>query len=403
MASHAFSVQRIRRVFWGLTALLMLWLGLHGYGIDPFRSGIPAATCVPRLLEEVSFLLKVDDIKRQWLATVPMAPFSTPSCQAPLVKLQHSDVYLFILESYGETLYSIPGHGRNFAPRARAFEAALQRAGFTLCSTFLESPTFGGSSWLAHATLESGVWLPDQTRYHFLLHSDLPLLVDHFNRAGYRTVSVMPGITMPWPEGAFFRYARTYYARDLDYQGPPFGWSPMPDQYTVHAVHAREIAERRQPLFIRWVLTSSHAPFHVQPPYVPDWEAIGRGEVYQRIPPVTFPVSWADMRHAGEAYLAAVGYDLTVLQDYLCRFIQDGALILLLGDHQPIAQVTGPGASARVPVHVISRNPALLEPFLRMGYTPGVVPARGPIDKGLQHFLADFLMALSATRVEHYQ
>ncbi|MBI5589734.1 MAG: hypothetical protein HY881_04550 [Deltaproteobacteria bacterium] len=395
LALRAFSAQRLRRLFWGLTALQAAWVGLYLYGIAPFGANFPAATCSPRLMEEAIFILKIGEIKREGLAAVQMAGSRIQPFTAPLAGLGKSDVYLIFIESYGETLFADTAHAREFAPTIRAFETALTRSGFTACSRFLQSPTFGGASWLGFGTLESGQWLPDQLRYNFLLNSRVAPLAEYFNRAGYRTISVMPGTTMPWPEGKYFEYTRTYYAKDLEYRGPPFAWSPMPDQYTLHFIYTREIAQRREPLFIRYMLTSSHAPFNTQPPYVQNWDEIGHGEIYQRIRPVTFSSDWPDLKEGGRAYETAICYDFTVLQDYLCSFVKDGALIIILGDHQPVVQITGPGASRLVPIHVISRNPALIDPFIRMGYAPGMIPSHAPSVKGMDDFLADFLTAFS--------
>jgi hypothetical protein len=396
IALEAFSTRCLRRLFWGLAAIQTVWVCFFPHVLDPFNAGFHPTTCSPRLVEEASFIAKIGTIERQWVSDVQTAVSRIPPFPAPLAGLERSDVHLFFIESYGETLFDDTRHAKEFLPMLRTLETTLSRAGFAACSRFLESPTSGGSSWLAFGTLESGVWIPDQLRYELLLKSEVPPLAAYFNRAGYRTLSVMPGTTMPWPEGRYFQYARTYDAKDLGYQGPPFGWSPMPDQFVIQTVYAREIARRSQPLFIRTLLTSTHAPFNRQPPYLPNWNEIGAGEIYHRLPAVTFSVNWPDMSEAGIAYLASMRYDFTVLGDALSRYVQGGALVIILGDHQPIAQITGPAASARVPVHVLSRNRALLRPFFHMGYTSGMVPDPAPpVEKGMQDFLSDFLIAFS--------
>ena len=48
----------------------------------------------------------------------------------------------------------------------------------------------------------------------------------------------------------------------------------------------------------------------------------------------------------------------------------------MLGDHQPAAVVSGPGASWRVPVHVFARNPAILPRLLAGGFEEGLRPIR---------------------------
>jgi hypothetical protein len=63
----------------------------------------------------------------------------------------------------------------------------------------------------------------------------------------------------------------------------------------------------------------------------------------------------------------------------------------VLGDHQPNVQLTGEKASWAVPVHVISRNRDHLQPFLKRGYTPGLIPTQPPPYRGMETFLFDFL------------
>nr|MDJ0989790.1 hypothetical protein [Desulfobacterales bacterium] len=91
----------------------------------------------------------------------------------------------------------------------------------------------------------------------------------------------------------------------------------------------------------------------------------------------------------------AIRYELTVLGHYLTRFAHDDALIIVLGDHQPNAHITGNEAPSLVPVHVISRDASALAPFCRMGFSPGIVPADNPPFGSMQDFLPDLLAAFS--------
>jgi hypothetical protein len=64
-------------------------------------------------------------------------------------------------------------------------------------------------------------------------------------------------------------------------------------------------------------------------------------------------------------------------------------------DHQPVAEVNGHSASYGVPIHVVSRDPSLLEPFVRRGHTPGMRPLSKPPYAGLETFLVSFLSDFS--------
>src|SRR5690606_32636838 len=97
-------------------------------------------------------------------------------------------------------------------------------------------------------------------------------LMHDFGRAGWRTVGVMPQITHGWPEAAFYGFDKTYTAPDLGYRGRHFNYMTMPDQYTLAAFTARELAaEDRPPVMAEIGLVSSHLPWTPLPKPVP-WD-----------------------------------------------------------------------------------------------------------------------------------
>jgi hypothetical protein len=67
----------------------------------------------------------------------------------------------------------------------------------------------------------------------------------------------------------------------------------------------------------------------------------------------------------------------------------------VLGDHQPVAEVTRQSRSFAVPIHVISRNRALVDAFRARGYRSGMGPARPENPPGLETLLPDLLADLS--------
>jgi hypothetical protein len=305
--------------------------------------------------------------------------------------LNGADVLIFIVESYGRIVFSSSQFRQKMETIMTGFAKTLGRHGFYAVSSYLVSPTYGGSSWLAHGTLESGLRVENDLEEAALLRSPLPPLAWYFRRSGYRTISVMPGTRFAYPEGAYFNYDQVYYARHFHYRGPPFGWAPMPDQFVLDWIRRREFVRRKQPLFVRYVLISSHAAFNIQPQFIPDWAAIGDGGIYSGKKPIYYPVYWPDLKNAADAYLRSLDYEFTVLGDYLARYVTRDTLIVIMGDHQPNIQLTGPGEPWSVPVHVISRDLRLLTPFRRRGYTPGVIPGQAPPHKRMETFLPGLL------------
>src|SRR6185503_3682372 len=128
---------------------------------------------------------------------------------------------------------------------------------------------------------------------------------------------------------------------------------------------------RHGPLLAAYALVSSHAPWSDQPPFLDDWGRIGDGAVYAALPIDHYPITWTTLARGGPAYVHSVAYDLRVVVDYATRFVAGEALMIVLGDHQPVAEVTGFSPSHAVPVHVLSRRREFLAPFLARGYVPG--------------------------------
>jgi len=350
---------------------------------------------MPRVLEELRFILNLDEIRKHHQSVINRAKMRALHTPTGLEKLKGAAVFLVVVESYGMSAFCDPRHAGTTVPAVRAAEADLRAAGFEMCSAYLSSPTFGGGSWLAHASLASGVRVDGQIRHDMLLASDLVPLAEYFNRAGYRTVRAMPGTLWPWSQGAFYRYQESYHAPDYGYRGPSFGFAPMPDQFVLDWTYRRVIRNASRPLFIEFILTGSHAAFDVQAPFLDDWERIGDGSVFRTLPPVVFPIGWSGLSQASEAYSAAIVHEITLLKDFICRFLDGSELIIILGDHQPCGELIGDDQPWSVPVHVISGNPDFIREFERRGYSPGMLPDFSRPHGGMEVFFWEFLEGFS--------
>ena len=386
-------LRKVRIIVAVIVAVLSIQLLFNAAHTRPLPIFHPAF--YHRIVAEIDFLLHVRGYRTQNLQAIRQSSAELEQAPSALDKLGGADVYIIFIESYGKTIFDDNRHFHFILPVLTQYEKDLADRGFTVRSGFLKSPAFGGSSWLAHGTIASGVNLSDQLFYDLLITSDATTIAPIFERAGYRTVSVMPANELPWPQGKFFGYQKHYFARDFEYTGPKFGWSPMPDQYVLEYIYRKEILPRRQPLFLEIVLISSHAPFNRQPPYLEDWSQIGNGSIYHQKETVTFPVVWPDLANAAKAYATAIIYELTVLKSFIEQYLRDDTLIIIMGDHQPNVQITGPDSTWSVPIHVISRNKKFLEPFENKGYTPGLIPRQMPPHPGMETFLPGFLKAFS--------
>ena len=82
----------------------------------------------------------------------------------------------------------------------------------------------------------------------------------------------------------------------------------------------------------------------------------------------------ASLRQPLLPYLQSMRYQHAWMADYLRHRAPHALLMIIVGDHQPPALVSGQGASWDVPVHVVADDPALLQRLLGSGFVPGLTP-----------------------------
>lgn len=251
----------------------------------------------------------------------------------------------------------------------------------------------GGQSWLAHASLLSGLTVGDQGRYRALIASPRRTLVHLAARAGWDTAAVMPAITQPWPEGGWFGYGRILEAGDMGYRGAPFNWVTMPDQFTL-SVLGRELLSPspRAPAFVVTALISSHAPWTPIPTLLP-WEGVGDGSVWDAAAVAgEAPASlWRDPDRVRQQYGLAIDYSLRAVGAFAGLPRTRPVLLVVLGDHQPAEFVSREPGDRTVPVHLIGPEALLARVdgwHWGHGWEPGGTPR--PMAEFRDNFLEAF-------------
>lgn len=356
-----------------------VWFACAVFGAE-LVPGVPvAAAGTAGLARDLTGQVRADLADRDTFAgTVAVDPFRNVTGGDRLLGLRGKDVALVFVESYGRSALTDPF----YAPRVDALLAdgtrRLAAAGYTARSGWLTSPTAGGSSWLAHSTLLSGLWINNQERYRELVTGDRLTLNKAFGQAGWRTTAVLPGLTQGWPEQAFYRYDQVYGADQLGYRGPWFSFAPMPDQFTLQAFQNYERGRAdRPPLFAEVVLISSHAPWTPLPRMV-GWGELGDGSVFDAQAGENLSTDAIFSRNPGEVradYRTSVEYSLQSLISYLETYGDDRLVMVFLGDHEPSPVVVGPNAGRDVPVTVVARDPAVLDRIGGWGWSDGLRPA----------------------------
>ena len=88
-----------------------------------------------------------------------------------------------------------------------------------------------------------------------------------------------------------------------------------------------------------------------------------------------------DWLNLGPSYVQALRATFVTLGGYLRLRADRDFVLILIGDHQPPAAVSGTGASWEVPVHVIASRPPVLEAMRAHGFRPGLTPTHPSLSR----------------------
>ncbi|HYQ62524.1 CDP-alcohol phosphatidyltransferase family protein [Actinophytocola sp.] len=374
-----------------LTAIAMVTT-LSGAQLRP--AGPMASTASARLAYTHATQVR-DDLRdqREFVRALEQDPFRNTPDTNLLTGLRGKDVLLVFVESYGRTALELPA----VESALDAGERRLQKAGFSSRSGFLTSPTFGGLSWLAHITLQSGLWVDNQPRYDHLVTLDRLTLTDAFGRAGWRTVADAPANEEGWSVAAtYYHNDRVYDRRNVGYAGPRFSYASMPDQYTLAALQRLELEQpNRPPVMAEIDLVSSHTPWAPLPRLV-DWSRVGDGSVFDPMPSEGESPRevWRNPDLVKAAYAESIAYSLDAVTSFVQQLRDQDLVLVVLGDHQPASIVSGEGVSHDVPVSIIAADPAVMDRAADWGWQEGLRPGAGapvwPMDAFRDRFLTAY-------------
>jgi phosphatidylglycerophosphate synthase len=363
----------------GLVALTAVWGLAAGLSLQ-LTAGSPVASTSATSLavsQVHAYQSALSDPRRFGQATRAPDPESTVPASNLLTGLRGKDVIIAFVESYGQ----VAVRGSSFSPAIdsvdRQQNAKLTSAGWSTQSAWLTSPTFGGISWLAHSTLEAGLWVTSNQRYNELLASQRFTLSDAFRKAGWHTVADDPSDNTTWiPGTTFYHFDQLFNKADVGYKGPRFSYSTMPDQYTLSAFQRNELTPGHKPVMAEIDLTSSHIPWAPLPAMVP-WNKVGNGSIFDPQPAESESSAqvWRSNNTVKQFYGQSIQYTMTALTSWVTELNDPNLVLIVLGDHQPHTAVSGPGATHDVPISIITRAPSVLKQMSSWHWQNGLLPA----------------------------
>jgi phosphatidylglycerophosphate synthase len=388
----------------GLAALTALWGLSAGLSLQ-FSPGFPVASTSATALavsQVQAYQAGLSDPRVFTAATRSADPEASIPASDLLTGLRGKDVLIVFVESYGQ----VAVQGSSFSPGIDAVlrqqNAMLTQAGWSTESAWLTSPTYGGISWLAHSTLQSGLWVDSQQRYNELLASQRFTLSDAFDKAGWHTVADDPTDNPNWKPGTtFYHYDQLYNRLNVGYRGPTFSYSEMPDQYTFAAFQRNELTPGHKPVMAEIDTTSSHIPWAPLPTMVP-WSKVGNGSVFDPQPAQSESAAtvWRNGNTVKQFYGQSIQYSLKALTSWVTELNDPNLVLIFMGDHQPHTAVSGYGATHEVPVSIVTRAPSVLKQMSSWHWQNGLLPSLGAPDEPMDAFRNQFLNTFSTARAQ---
>ncbi len=381
-----------------VTALAMSWLVLAGLQVQGAAGPLASRDTAGYVYGQVTRIPGELRDRREFIVAAQTDPLREMGPDQLLTGLRGKDVLLVFVESYGRVAVEDSSISPGVIAALDEGSAQLENSGFASRSAFLTSPTFGAISWLAHATLQSGLWIDSQQRYDVLVTSPRQTLSRLFERAGWRTVGMAPANNRDWPQGEFYGFDQFYDSRNVGYEGPRFGYPTMPDQYTLDAFHRLELAPSPRPSVMAEIdLITSHAPWSRVPRLI-DQAAVGDGSVFEGMPeqlPSEGDI-WPEPERVKAAYGEAIEYSLNALVRFVTTYGDDDLVLVVVGDHQPATIVSGPDAGYDVPVAVVARDPAVIDRIAEWGWDNGLRPRSDAPVWRMDEFRDRFVAAYSS-------
>ena len=155
--ANALEVPPLRRAL-GLAALVLIVLfGAQQLSAQPSAMVSFAKPVTPAYMRQARFVLAM-------LGPGAVAPRlgPSPNLDNSLAHLEGADVLLVFVESYGAVTYETPAIADGLVESRADLRSAVEGTDREVVTAYVESPTFGASSWLAHLSLISGIEVRDQ-------------------------------------------------------------------------------------------------------------------------------------------------------------------------------------------------------------------------------------------------
>jgi hypothetical protein len=127
------------------------------------------------------------------------------------------------------------------------------------------------------------------------------------------------------------------------------------------------------------------------------WNKIGNGSIFDPMPArgETRLSTLGSASKERRAFATSIKYSLQALTSWVTELNDPNLVVILLGDEQPAAPVTGPRASHEVVVSIIARDPSVFRQIASWRWQDGLLPGPSAPLEPMNAFRNQFLGAFS--------
>ena len=104
---------------------------------------------------------------------------------------------------------------------------------------------------------------------------------------------------------------------------------------------------------------------------------------------------WRNASNVRQAFGQSIQYSLQALTSWVTELNDPNLVLILLGDEQPAAPITGPGASHEVVVSIVARDPSVFRQIASWHWQDGLLPGPSAPLEPMDAFRNQFLDAFS--------
>jgi hypothetical protein len=132
------------------------------------------------------------------------------------------------------------------------------------------------------------------------------------------------------------------------------------------------------------------------------WNKVGNGSIFDPMPTrgETRPSILSSASKERQGFAKSIKYSLQALTSWVTELNDPNLVLILLGDEQPAAPITGPGASHKVVISIIARDPSVFQQIASWRWQDGLLPGPSAPLEGMDAFRDQFIDAFSTASSE---